>query len=201
MYNIDFFSKSSFTKKSCAFFPVVVFIWNTHTRPKTHTAGRKETIKSLFSSSPPVFATIFTQKMHNPCIQLRLIGNESHWEQFKMWQMCLPATQRILVNNKTGSDPLKCPELMPFRWESASQSRHLHEKMLHTDCYIFFFHFYLCKTLSWKHLWVLCTGSLQEVREMAVECNCVDCLLITSFRLKRSPVQKNLGDLLDINKH
>lgn len=65
----------------------------------------------------------------------------------------------------------------------------------------FFFHFYLCKTLSWKHLWVLCTGSLQEVREMAVECNCVDCLLITSFRLKRSPVQKNLGDLLDINKH
>lgn len=78
MYNIDFFSKSSFTKKSCAFFPVVVFIRNTHTRPKTHTAGRKETIKSLFSSSPPVFATIFTQKMHNPCIQLRLIGNESH---------------------------------------------------------------------------------------------------------------------------
>lgn len=136
-----FLQEFIYKKILCFFFPVVVFIRNTHTRPKTHTAGRKETIKSLFSSSPPVFATIFTQKMHNPCIQLRLIGNESHWEQFKMWQMCLPATQRILVNNKTGSDPLKCPELMPFRWESASQSRHLHEKMLHTDCYFFFFSF------------------------------------------------------------
>lgn len=49
---------------------------------KTRTAGRKETIKRHFFSSP-VFITIFTQKMYNPCILLRLIGHESHWEQFK----------------------------------------------------------------------------------------------------------------------
>lgn len=202
MYNIDLFSKSSFTKKSCAFFPVVVFLRNTHTRPKTHTAGRKETIKSLFSSSPPVFLLHFhsenAQSLHSVAFNWKWISLRAVQDVADVSSSHSKGFTLIIKQEVTHWSVLS--------WCLFAESLPLSLDTYMKRCFIqtatfFFFHFYLCKTLSWKHLWVLSTGSLQEVREMAVECNCVDCLLITSFRLKRSPVQKNLGDLLDINKH
>lgn len=60
--------------------------------------------------------------------------------------MCPPAFQKILTDNKTGSDPLKCPEVIPI---TENLSRHLHEKTSHTNCYIeFFFFFFIILSLE-----------------------------------------------------
>lgn len=59
--------------------------------------------------------------------------------------MCLPATQRILINNKTGSDPLKCPELMPFT-ESLPLSLDTYMKRCRIQTATFFFLFLFVKS-------------------------------------------------------
>ncbi len=59
--------------------------------------------------------------------------------------MCLPAVQNIPIDNKTGSDPLKSPEVRPI---TENLSTHQHENTSRANCYIRISFFFSFATLS-----------------------------------------------------
>lgn len=56
--------------------------------------------------------------------------------------MCLPASQWISIDNKTGSDPLKCPEVMPISENlPLSLDTYMKRRLIQTATLRFFFFF------------------------------------------------------------